>query len=329
MRRNSRQQRLLVPFAALGLAALAWACGGAGPQPNDDAAGPAGQSGGANQGGGGKAGSAGATGGSSAAGGSAGQSMLAGQGGGGLGAMAGQAGGGGGTQAAGQGGGGGNMATAGFGGGAMPAGGQAGGHRTFLEIDGLVAAEAEHFFENVNNDRPRAWYFTSTDVTPGVKPDPDPNHAASASGGAYMEILPDTRVTHDDPLKDGLLSHTDKKPTLRFKVRFSTTGKYWVWVRAYSTGGEDNGVHVGLDGQWPASGSKLQFCSGKNAWTWSSAQRDSDGPCGKRNTSFIVVENAGEHLVEFGMREDGFEFDKFVLTTDANYTPSGAGPAEM
>ncbi len=101
-----------------------------------------------------------------------------------------------------------------------------------------------------------------------------------------------------------------------------------VWVRAYSTGTEDNGVHVGLDGQWPASGSKLQFCNGKNAWTWSSAQRDSDGPCGKRNTIFIDVQTPGEHLVEFGMREDGFEFDKFVLTTDAAYVPMGAGPEE-
>jgi len=30
----------------------------------------------------------------------------------------------------------------------------------------------------------------------------------------------------------------------------------------------------------------------------------------------------------FGMREDGFEIDKIVLTVNSNYTSTGTGPAE-
>ncbi len=41
--------------------------------------------------------------------------------------------------------------------------------------------------------------------------------AQTASNGMYIEILPDTRVTHDDEL----------------------------------IGAEDNGLHVGMDGKWP------------------------------------------------------------------------------
>lgn len=222
--------------------------------------------------------------------------------------------------------GGGSGGPAGAGGSMNGSGGQSGSKDVFEERQGLVAVEAEAFFEIEGRGHPRAWYLTTTSSAPGIEPDPDPSHAASASGGAYMEVLPDTRVTHDDSLKDALFSSGKGAPTLRYKVKFTTTGKYWVWARAFSTGSEDNGVHVGIDGTWPASGTKMQWCSGKNKWTWSSAQRDSDGPCGKRNTISIEVMTPGEHVIEFGMREDGFEFDKFLLTTDAAYTPTDAGP---
>ena len=116
---------------------------------------------------------------------------------------------------------------------------------------------------------------------------------------------------------------------LTYRVVFSTPGRYYVHARAYSTGTEDNGVHVGVDDTWPASGRRIQWCSGKNRWTWSSAQRDSGGSaCGVEHTIFIDVPSAGEHLVQLSMREDGFELDKVILTLDDAYVPDGAGPPE-
>lgn len=115
---------------------------------------------------------------------------------------------------------------------------------------------------------------------------------------------------------------------INYKVKFTNPGKYFVWVRAHSTGSEDNGVHVGIDGAWPASGQRMQWCSGKNQWTWESKQRTGANHCGEPEKIFINVPTAGVHTISFSMREDGFEMDKFVLSKV--YTkPTGTGPAEV
>ena len=48
-----------------------------------------------------------------------------------------------------------------------------------------------------------------------------------------------------------------------------------------------------------------------------------DGPVASFNVS-----STGMHTVNVWMREDGFRFDKLVITTDPGYVPSGQGPAE-
>jgi hypothetical protein len=216
-----------------------------------------------------------------------------------------------------------------------PAGGtDAGGGplaRVFEEVGGLVAVEAEHFAENDDNGTPRAWYVTSASMTPGITPDPDEPHVDGASGGAYVEGLPDTRVTHDDPLVSGesFFNTAGAGPTLTYRIHFNTPGTYYVWGRALTTGTEDNGAHVGIDDDWPSSGTRMQWCGSRGSWLWRNAQRDSGGSaCGVDGTITIDVETAGEHRVRISMREDGFELDKLVLTTDADYTPAGAGPEE-
>ena len=219
------------------------------------------------------------------------------------------------------------------GGGAAGAGGSA-SSAVYHEVGGLVAVEAEHFDTNDDLGTPRAWHLSSTTVDPAVTPDPDEIHADSASGSAYMEGLPDTRVTDSDPIQEGvsIYNNVGTGPTLSYRVYFDDPGTYYVWVRAYSTGTEDNGIHAGIDATWPATGERVQFCSGKNQWTWSSAQRDSGSPpssCGVPNTITLDVPTAGEHVIAFSMREDGFEFDKWIMTTDAGYVPSGEGPPEV
>jgi len=198
----------------------------------------------------------------------------------------------------------------------------------FEEIDGLLAVEAEHFVEKSKNGAEREWLIWTSAMDPGVTPDPDGNHADSASGKANMELLPDTRVTHDDSLSGAFWGSGGKGPLLTYKVWFNTPGTYLVWVRAYSTGGEDNGIHVGINGTWPATGERVQFCTGKNSWTWSSAQRTNAEHCGVPRSIQIEVPSAGEHTVQFSAREDGFEFDKFVMALDHRWDPTGAGPDE-
>ena len=201
----------------------------------------------------------------------------------------------------------------------------------FEERDGLVAVEAEHFHRQSFTGK-RAWHLTSARHTPAEMPGGDPPHLEGASGGAYLEILPDTRRTHDDRLIQGenFSNRPGRLGVLHYRIHFNQPGRYYVWARAYSSGTEDNGLHVGLNGEWPASGQRLQWCEGKNGWRWESKQRTEQVHCGEPHLIFLDIPAAGEHEIQFSMREDGFEFDKFLLTKDREFArPSGPGPSAL
>ncbi len=59
----------------------------------------------------------------------------------------------------------------------------------------------------------------------------------------------------------------------------------------------------------------MQWCEGKNQWTWESKQRTDSIHCGEPKKIFLEIIEPGLHTIQFSMREDGFAFDKFVLTT--------------
>jgi len=113
---------------------------------------------------------------------------------------------------------------------------------------------------------------------------------------------------------------------LHYKVHISNPGRYFVWVRAFSTGTEDNGIHVGINGNWPESGQRMQWCDGKHTWRWESKQRTQEVHCGEPYLIFLDIDKAGIHEITFSMREDGFEFDRFLLTSDKSFIPKGIGP---
>jgi hypothetical protein len=201
---------------------------------------------------------------------------------------------------------------------------------TFEETNGLVAVEAEHFAVQTQTET-RKWYVITASQKLDVSPDGDESHAASASSGAYIEVLPDTRRTHGDKLIRGrnFSNEPGKMGVLVYPVQFNTPGRYYVWVRAYSTGSEDNGLHVGIDGTWPESGQRLQWCEGKHSWWWESKQRTQKEHCGEPHKIYLDIEQPGLHTIEFSMREDGFEFDKWLMTTDRDFArPVGPGPAD-
>ncbi|MFK7817831.1 MAG: DUF5060 domain-containing protein [Planctomycetaceae bacterium] len=200
----------------------------------------------------------------------------------------------------------------------------------FQEKDGFLAVEAEHFFKQEKTDK-RAWYLTTTKSAPKLTPDADPEHSAGASGGAYLEILPDSRRNHDEKLIHG--ENFQNKPglmaILHYKVHVETPGRYYIWARTHSTGTEDNGLHVGIDGTWPASGQRMQWTA-KNQWFWDSKQRTNKVHTGVPGQLFLDIIEAGEHIISFSMREDGFEFDRWLMTSDKAFKrPAGVGPKSL
>ncbi|MEZ5277931.1 MAG: DUF5060 domain-containing protein [Opitutaceae bacterium] len=197
----------------------------------------------------------------------------------------------------------------------------------FEEVDGLVAVEAEHFNDQTLTSV-RAWHLVSPKSSALPEPDADPAHLAGASGGAYLEALPDTRKDHSETLITGENFSNDpgKMAILSYRVHFNTPGKYYVWVRSFSTGSEDNGIHVGLDGTWPESGRRWQTVA-KNQWNWDCRQRTTEVHVGVPLQLFLEIPSTGEHTIQFSMREDGFEFDKWIMTLDRDFQrPDDTGP---
>ncbi len=184
-----------------------------------------------------------------------------------------------------------------------------------------VVVEAENY-KKQSKIEIRKWYVTNAGDKHNFQ-DLDSNSAETASAGAYLEILPDTRVTHDDVLTSGVnFSNTPGEMCIvHYDVNIPSVGRYYVWVKAHSTGSEDNGVHVGFDGNWPASGARMQWCQGKNKWTWGSKQRTAEVHCGEPYLIYLDIEKAGRHEIHFSLREDGFEMDKFLLTMDRDFVP--------
>ena len=195
------------------------------------------------------------------------------------------------------------------------------------EKNGFVALEAEHFFSQEKSGV-RAFHITTPTQHPKADSDGDDPHWLGASGNAYVEILPDTRRNHGEKLTPGVnfSNEPGKLAILSYKIHFNTPGRYYVWVRAYSTGSEDNGLHVGIDGTWPEHGQRLQWCDGKHQWWWESKQRTEKVHCGVEDEIWIDVPTVGEHTISFSMREDGFEFDRFLMTMDKEFKrPDDAG----
>lgn len=204
--------------------------------------------------------------------------------------------------------------------------------RFFEERDGLLVVEAEHF-EQQSYDDVRKWYIMNERSEHEVRPDHDRNHYQGASGYAYLEVLPDTRKNHEEPLLRGenFTEDPGRMAVLYYAVWFNNPGRYYVWVRAYPTGSEDNGLHVGLDGKWPSSGQRMQWISKNGQWHWDSKQRTELIHTGIKYGIYLDVKEAGMHTIMFSMREDGFEMDKWLMSKDRDvlrYGDTSLGPDE-
>jgi hypothetical protein len=190
----------------------------------------------------------------------------------------------------------------------------------FKEINGVVAVEAEHFYKQ-SNHQVRRWYINSAFHKSNVKPDPDQAPADSASGKAYIEVLPDNFVTLDDPIIEGEnLGIKTGLAVVHYKVHFSKTGRYYIWSRIRSNDGEDNTMHAGIDGKFPKTSAILQFPKEQKRWFWNNRIRNNiPEPEGQGTRALVEVKDTGVHDIQFCMREDGHEFDKFILTTDSTF----------
>lgn len=164
------------------------------------------------------------------------------------------------------------------------------------ESGGQVVIEAEDADERVARGG-RSW---ATATTP-----------AGWAGSGAVAVLPNTGATVNT-------GYATTAPQARYRIRFTTTGTYQVWVRGHAPGTDDNSIHMGLDGAAMTSADRLQLTT-YGSWAWSRGTMD-----GANAT--ITVSTPGVRTLEMWMREDGFVVDRIMLTRSTTTVPSGSGP---
>jgi hypothetical protein len=171
---------------------------------------------------------------------------------------------------------------------------------------GLTSIEAEHYFAASVAPDGHVWVPVSG--------------RAGNSGSGYMAVLPDSGTNYGSA-DFNLITNGAR---LDFKVNFTAAGTNYLWLRGadpFGAGAGDS-VHAGIDG----SLSVVQITGTPTfniatGWNWvGNIQGDT--------RAIIAVPSAGVHTVSLWMREDGFQVDKLVLTTDSAFTPTDTGPAE-
>ncbi len=147
---------------------------------------------------------------------------------------------------------------------------------------------------------------------------PDSATFPGFSGASVMWSLP----TVGGPVLDTGFSTGSAE--LRFAVNFAVAGIHFVWIRGRALDSPDTGTsdscHVGLNGAEIGTSDKLNSFAA--SYGWRIQTMDSGSP------ATLVVPAPGVHTVNVWVREDGFAFDKIILTPDNAFLPTGAGPAE-
>ena len=165
----------------------------------------------------------------------------------------------------------------------------------FIEENGSVTIEAENYDTSVVSSG-QEWQSVSD---------------ANASGSTAMQALPNNGVNVGDATTG---------PAMTYKVDFSTTGTYNVWIRTKGASGNDDSFHFGIDGN-PISYGGYGIGDSFGNWVWANTITNTS------TTLQVTINTAGVHEINIWMREDGVMVDKIHLSTGST-APTGTGPAE-
>jgi len=163
-------------------------------------------------------------------------------------------------------------------------------------VDGVVSMEAENAHVNTAQGS-HSWV---------------PVNSGTYSGAAALQALPNNGTNLNT-------EYVANSPRLDYQVNFAHTGTHYVWVRGVGATGNDDSLHVGLDGAAVTTADRITGLGPAVGWT----QDTMDVV-----VATIEVATPGEHTLNVWMREDGTVVDKVVLSVNPAYQPSGTGPDE-
>ena len=133
------------------------------------------------------------------------------------------------------------------------------------------------------------------------------------SAGGSLRVQPNSGALINE-------DYVNTSPHLGYRVNVRTPGRYYVWIRAKAASGNDDSLHVGLNGVAAPNGFRVS--NFESYWSWSSTLMGS----GER--AFVDIGSAGEHVFDVWMREDGIIIDKILLTSSDQFEPEGQGLVE-
>ena len=167
--------------------------------------------------------------------------------------------------------------------------------------EGFVSIEAEHYTANHGGTTDN-WSFTQS--------------FANYSGSGAMVVGPDDGTQNSDSAV-----YSVESPRLDYEIQFSKTGIHYVWIRgvAPDSSSRDDSVNIGLNGEPVANAEHIREFN--SDWQWSNLRKGG-------LIASIDVQTIGTHTLNVWMREDGFVFDKLMLTVDDSYTATGEGETE-
>lgn len=163
------------------------------------------------------------------------------------------------------------------------------------EIDGFIVFEAENYDRNLDD----LWIRDTERGNP--------------SGGVSMVNVNGSGGSVD-------------ATRLEYDITFEQSEIYRVWYRASGDNGNDDSGWLYIDDERPfgredGNSASMTGFSGAADFVWRSDSQDGPDP-------YTIDVLAGEAIVALARREDGSYFDKFIFTTDMDFTPTGFGPAE-
>ena len=164
-----------------------------------------------------------------------------------------------------------------------------------VEQNGFIVFEAESYDRNLDG----LWIKDTTRGNP--------------SGGASM-VNPNGAGGSESATK------------LEYDVEFKQAATYKIWYSASGDNGSDDSAWFHIDGERPAervdgnSAAMVGFINPDFVWRAESF--------GGAQPMSVNIATPGQHVVGLARREDGSFFDKFILTTDMAFAPTGFGPPE-
>jgi len=180
---------------------------------------------------------------------------------------------------------------------------------------GHIAIEAEHF-----NSANAATATSGTSSRNVVGVEWETFTDGSYSGGEGVTTPNIGQLTNT--------GQATEAPELNYNVQLDNAGTYYVWMNMQAPAAASDTVFFGLDGvplTRVDNGNTAQGTdAGTTALAWSNDVAGDAAPI----QFTIAPGDEGVHEFSLWMREDGANIDKFVITQDAGFVPTGAGPAE-